>query len=226
MQRNQLEPGRGSAWGRWLRWTALFFLGAIVLAGPVYFAAEIEQVTNLAIASARTSPLLVAGAIILALALDVFLPVPNGVTNTLAGAIFGFATGSVVIWIGLMAGSLLGYGVGILAARPLALKLLGEQELIRAHRFATGMGPLVLIFSRPVPVFAELATVASGMAGMRLGQFLLITGLGNLSVALVFAAIGAAAMTDQSGLAAATGSIALPLIAWISFRWWHARQTD
>ena len=226
MQQDQLKPGRGSAWARRLRWAALFFLGVIVLAGPVYFAAEIEQVTNLAIASARTSPQLVAGAIILALALDVFLPVPNGVTNTLAGAIFGFATGSVVIWIGLMAASLLGYIVGVLAARPLALKLLGEQELIRAHRFASGMGPLVLIFSRPVPVFAELATIASGMAGMRLGQFLIITGLGNLSVALVFAAIGSAALADQSGLLAITGSIALPLIAWLGFRWWHTRQSS
>lgn len=224
MHGSSLTQGRGALSVRRLRWMALFMLGAVVLAGPAYFATEIEQVTNLAVESARTSPLLVAGVIVLALALDVFLPVPNGVTNTLAGAIFGFAVGAAVIWIGLMAASLLGYTVGVLAARPLALKLLGEQELIRAHKFASGMGPLALIFSRPVPVFAELATIASGMAGMRLGQFLIITALGNLSVALVFAAIGSAALADQSGLLAITGSIALPLIAWLTFRSWHARQ--
>lgn len=224
MHGSSLTQGSGALSVRRLRWMALFMLGAVVLAGPAYFATEIEQVTNLAVESARTSPLLVAGVIVLALALDVFLPVPNGVTNTLAGAIFGFAVGAAVIWIGLMAASLLGYTVGVLAARPLALKLLGEQELIRAHKFASGMGPLALIFSRPVPVFAELATIASGMAGMRLGQFLIITALGNLSVALVFAAIGSAALADQSGLLAITGSIALPLIAWLTFRWWHARQ--
>ena len=224
MHGSSLTQGRGALSVRRLRWMALFMLGAVVLAGPAYFATEIEQVTNLAVESARTSPLLVAGVIVLALALDVFLPVPNGVTNTLAGAIFGFAVGAAVIWIGLMAASLLGYTVGVLAARPLALKLLGEQELIRAHKFGSGMGPLALIFSRPVPVFAELATIASGMAGMRLGQFLIITALGNLSVALVFAAIGSAALADQSGLLAITGSIALPLIAWLTFRWWHARQ--
>ena len=217
-------PNRSPRGPRFLRWLALLVVGTLILVGPVYFAAEIERVTNLAIESARSSPLIVAGAIILALALDVFLPVPNGVTNTLAGAIFGFATGSVVIWIGLMAASLLGYVVGVLAARPLALKLIGQQELIRAHRFASGMGPLFLILSRPVPVFAELATIASGMAGMPAGQFLLMTGLGNLAVALVFAAIGSAAITDQSGLLAATGSIALPLAAWLGFRWWQARQ--
>lgn len=226
MSNNRRVASQRAAPRRLQRWLALFFVGAVVLAGPVYFAAEIERIANLAVESARSSPLLVAGAIILALALDVFLPVPNGVTNTLAGAIFGFAVGSVVIWIGLMAASMLGYTVGVLAARPLALKLLGEQELIRAHKFASGLGPLVLIFSRPVPVFAELATIASGMAGMRLGQFLIITGLGNLSVALVFAAIGSAALADQSGLLAITGCIALPLIAWLTFRWWQSRQSS
>jgi uncharacterized membrane protein YdjX (TVP38/TMEM64 family) len=224
MQQDKLARPRRTAWDRGLRWTALFILGAVVLAGPVYFAAEIDRIASLAVESARTSPLLVAGAIILALALDVFLPVPNGVTNTLAGAIFGFALGSVVIWIGLMAASLFGYTVGVLAARPLALKLLGEQELTRAHRFTSGIGPLVLIFSRPVPVFAELTTIASGMAGMRLGQFLMITGLANLSVATVFAAIGSAALADQSGLLAITGSVILPLIAWLGFHRWHAKQ--
>lgn len=224
MSNDRQAHGSRLASGRLRRWLALFLLGALVLAGPVYFAAEIERIANLAVESARTSPLLVAMAIILALALDIFLPVPNGVTNTLAGAIFGFAVGSVVIWIGLMAASLLGYSVGVLAARPLALKLLGEQELVRAHRFAGGMGPLVLILSRPVPVFAELATIASGMAGMRLGQFLLVTGLANLAVALVFSAIGSAAIAEQSGLLATTGSVVLPLFAWLSFRWWQSRQ--
>ena len=226
MSNDQLAPRSGAAPRRRWRWLALFFFGAAVLAGPVYFAAEIERIANVAVEFARTSPLLVAGAIVVALALDIFLPVPNGVTNTLAGAIFGFAFGSVVIWIGLMAASLLGYTVGVLAARPLALKLLGEQELIRAHRFASGMGPLVLIFSRPVPVFAELATIASGMAGMRLGQFVIITGLANISVAIVFSAIGSAAFADQSGLLAMTGSVILPLIAWLVFRRWHTRQSS
>lgn len=226
MQHDQPVRSRRTAWDSGLRWTALFILGAVVLAGPVYFAADIERIANLAVESAQSRPLLVAGAIILALALDIFLPVPNGVTNTLAGAIFGFALGSVVIWVGLMVASLLGYTVGVLAARPLALKLLGEQELIRAHRFTSGMGPLVLIFSRPVPVFAELATIASGMAGMRLGQFVIITGLANLSVAMVFAAIGSAALADQSGLLAITGSVFLPLIAWLGFRRWHAKQNS
>lgn len=224
MTEDQITPSRAPVSRQYARWAGLLTIGALVLVGPVYFAAEIERTANLAIDAARHNQVLVAGAIILALALDVFLPVPNGVTNTLAGAIFGFAVGSVVIWIGLMSASMLGYSVGAFAARPIARRFLGEQELARANRFTRGMGPLVLIFSRPVPVFAELATLAAGMAGMQLRQFLFLTGAGNLAVAVVFSAIGSAALTDQSGAFAATGSIVLPLAAWFGFRWWRRER--
>jgi membrane protein DedA with SNARE-associated domain len=128
-----------------------------------------------------------------------------------------------VIWIGLMAASLLGYGVGAMAARPLARRLLGEQELERAHRFAAGFGPILLILSRPVPVFAELASLAAGMSAMPLRLFLLLTGLANLAVAFVYAGIGAAAMSTNSGELAMLGAVILPLCAWLTYRWWLGR---
>lgn len=209
-------------WGRWL---VLAAIGTFVLLGPMLFADQIAQIANSAADKARNQPALVASLIIAALALDIFLPVPNGVTNTLAGAIFGFAGGMVVIWTGLMAASLLGYAVGTMAARPLARRLLGDQELERAHRFAQGFGPLVLILSRPVPIFAELVSLAAGMSAMPLRLFLLLTGLANLAVAFVFAGIGAAAMSDQSGGLAMLGAVILPLCAWLAYRWWLGRQT-
>ncbi len=168
--------------GRIGQWLGLTTVAIFVLIVPLAFADQIEGIANAAVAKAEDNPVLVAVLIILALALDIFLPVPNGVTNTLAGAIFGFDLGMAVIWTGLMAASLMGYGAGALAARPLARRLLGEEELARAHRFAKGLGPLVLILSRPVPVFAELATLAAGMSAMPFRLFLLLTGLANLAV--------------------------------------------
>ncbi len=207
------------------RWLVLAAIGALVLLGPLVFADQIEQIANAAADKARHHPMMVASLIIAALALDIFLPVPNGVTNTLAGAIFGFAGGMAVIWIGLMAASLLGYGVGAMAARPLARRLLGEQELERAHRVAAGFGPLLLILSRPVPVFAELASLAAGMSAMPLRLFLLLTGLANLAVAFVYAGIGAAAMSTNSGGLAMLGAVILPLCAWLTYRRWLGRPS-
>ncbi len=207
------------------RWLVLAAIGALVLLGPLVFADQIEQIANAAADKARHHPMMVASLIIAALALDIFLPVPNGVTNTLAGAIFGFAGGMAVIWIGLMAASLLGYGAGAIAARPLARRLLGEQELERAHRVAAGFGPLLLILSRPVPVFAELASLAAGMSAMPLRLFLLLTGLANLAVAFVYAGIGAAAMSTNSGGLAMLGAVILPLCAWLTYRRWLGRPS-
>ena len=60
--------------------------------------------------------------VIFALAADVFLPIPNGVTNTLAGAILGFYLSIPIIWIGLTLGSIIGFAIGKYAAKPLAKK--------------------------------------------------------------------------------------------------------
>lgn len=208
-----------------IRWLALLLIGAMVLLGPLLFAAQIEALSDRALEAAHDRPLSVAALIVLALALDVFLPVPNGVTNTLAGAVFGFAGGVAVIWTGLMAASLLGYGVGAFAARPLARRLLGADELASAHRFAEGLGPLVLILSRPVPVFAELATLAAGLSGMPLRLFVLLTALANLAVAAVFAGIGSAAMASGSAALGLVGAVVLPLLAWLGYRAWLARTS-
>ena len=50
--------------------------------------------------------------VIFALAADVFLPIPNGITNTFAGAILGFYLSIPVIWIGLTLGSIIGFSIG------------------------------------------------------------------------------------------------------------------
>lgn len=152
---------RGTPPSRILRWLALVLLGVVILVGPLVFSDAVARLASDGVATAQHSPAQVATLIIAALALDVFLPVPNGITNTLAGAVFGFSLGAAVIWTGLMAASLLGYAMGALAGKRLAQRILGADELARAHRFAEDLGPLVLILSRPVPVFAELATPAA-----------------------------------------------------------------
>lgn len=84
-----------------LAWLILTLVGLFVLLGPLIFAEQIARIANAAVVEARETPVLVAGLIITALTLDLFLPVPNGVTNSLAGSIFGFGIGICVIWISL-----------------------------------------------------------------------------------------------------------------------------
>lgn len=195
---------------------------------PLAFRDQFMAASDAVLAASDERPFAAAALIVGALTLDVFLPVPNGVTNTLAGAAFGFTIGTVVIWLGLMGASLAGYAIGRWAARPLAARLLGADDLDRAHRLAEQAGPIALIISRPVPILCEVVAIAAGVAGMAFWRFVLAMALGNLGVAVVFAAIGAAAVESASSGLLMLGAVGLPLAAWLAWqaveRWRNAKR--
>ena len=72
--------------------------------------------------------------VIAALTGDVFLPIPNGITNTFAGAILGFYLSIPVIWAGLTLGSITGFIIGKYAAKSLAKKILSKEDLEKIWR--------------------------------------------------------------------------------------------
>ena len=155
--------------------------------------------------------------IITVLTADVFFPIPNGLTNTLAGATLGFSISFVVIWLGLTFSCLVGYLMGMLAARPLSKRLIGEKDLLQAERLSNQFGILALILARPAPFFAELTTLAAGMTNMSFKNFILATSLSNLGVSLVFSALGTAALKNESAAIAFIGVALLPAVCWFAF---------
>ncbi len=201
-----------------IRWLVIAALLLLIVGVPLIFRDEFIAVSDRVLAAADERPLAAAALIVGALTLDVFLPVPNGVTNTLAGAAFGFAVGTLVIWLGLMGGSLAGYAVGRWAARPLAKRFLGAGDLDRAHELAERIGPVALILSRPVPFLCEVTAMAGGIAAMAFGRFALVMALANLGVAMLFAAIGAAAVEQTSSELLMLGAVGLPLAAWLGWQ--------
>ena len=72
--------------------------------------------------------------VIAALTGDVFLPIPNGITNTFAGAILGFYLSIPVIWTGLTLGSVIGFIIGKYAAKSLAKKILSKEDFGRSSK--------------------------------------------------------------------------------------------
>ncbi len=200
------------------RWLMIIGLLAIVVGVPLIIREEFVAISDRVLAAADERPFAAAALIVAALTLDVFLPVPNGVTNTLAGAAFGFALGTFVIWLGLMGGSTAGYALGRWGARPLAARLLGADDLERAHRIAERAGPVALIVSRPVPILCEMTPIAAGIAGMAFGHFLFAVALGDLGVGVVYAAIGAAAVERTSTELLMLGAIGVPLAAWLGWQ--------
>ncbi len=168
-----------------------------------------------AMEAARGHPLLAGGMIVALLAGDIVLPVPSSLVSTLAGAALGFWGGVLVIWLGMSAGCLLGYGLGRRAGRGVMIRIVGEHELERARTLLAGSGGVALVLTRAVPVLAETMVLGAGAAKMPLAPFLILTGAANLAVALAYAAIGALALSTGSFFLFFFGLAALPGIGWL-----------
>ena len=156
--------------------------------------------------------------VIFALTADVFFPVPNGLTNTIAGAILGFYTAIPIIWIGLTSGAIVGFAIGKFAAKPIAKKILSESELKKSQDLSKKFGISILLLSRPAPAFAEISTVAAGMSGMSWLTFLSVMIISNFFVAIIYALIGTAALTSQSVSLAFIGIAIIPFLFWLLAR--------
>ena len=200
---------------KWLLFILVFFTTIIIPA--IFLETPFSKYGEMALAWAGENTLYTSIVVVTALTADVFLPVPNGLTNTLAGASLGWALASVVVWIGLNLGAVFGYLVGRYAARPLAKKIVGSDDLKKAEDSARDIDVMGLILARPVPAFAELSTLAAGITKMRFSRFIYVLTFSNVGVAVVFSGIGAAALSSGSSTLAFFGAAILPALLYFFY---------
>ena len=201
---------------KWLTFIIVFFTSIIIPA--IFLETPFSRYGEIALAWADENTVYTSIVVMIALAADVFLPVPNGLTNTLAGASLGWALASVVVWIGLNLGAVFGYLVGRFAARPLAQKIVGIDDLKKAETSARDIDVMGLILARPVPAFAELSTLAAGITNMPFMKFVYVMVLSNIGVAIVFSGLGAAALSSGSSTLAFFGAALLPALLYFLYR--------
>ena len=206
-----------------MRWAILWtILIAIVIVPFLVFEKQFEQL-SMWLAQGNASGWATAAAILALLALDVFLPVPSSIVSTGAGALLGFWQGTVVIWIGMTLGCLLGYVFGAYSAGP-ARRLVGADGLARAGKVMDRYGLFALVICRPIPVLAESSVVFAGLVKSPLVPFLWLTALADLGIALAYAAVGAFSMQAGSFLLTFGGALALPGMAILVGKVWLGRR--
>ena len=203
----------------WTKWIVLLIVVFTSLVIPmVLLETPFSQYGEAALLWSEDRPFFISIVVILALTADIFLPVPNGLTNTLAGVALGWPLASIVVWIGLNFGAIFGYLVGRFAARPFAQKMVGKDDLSNSEELVEDFSVLGLILSRPVPVFAELLTLAAGMMKMPFSKFCYVVGFANIGVALVFAGLGAAALASDYAALAFLGAAVLPALFYFLYK--------
>ena len=201
---------------KWLLFIIVFFTTIIIPA--IFLETPFSRYGEMALAWAGENTLYTSIVVVTALTADVFLPVPNGLTNTLAGASLGWALASFIVWIGLNLGAVFGYLVGRYAARPLAEKIVGRDDLKKAEDSAKDIDVMGLILARPVPAFAELSTIAAGITKMPFKKFTYVMILSNIGVAVIFSGLGTAALSSGSSTLAFFGAALFPALLYFMYR--------
>lgn len=191
-----------------LRWSLVgLIILALILVPYILFGPSIESWTEDLIQQASEQSGWIALVLALLLASDILLPVPSSLASTAAGVFAGFVGGALASWAGMTASCGIGYWLARLG-RPLVRRLVGSRELNRLEMMNRRFGMwAVVLLCRSVPVLAEASVLFAGMNNMPVGQFLILVALANLSISVVYAAVGAYSATVNSFLFAFGGSI-------------------
>jgi uncharacterized membrane protein YdjX (TVP38/TMEM64 family) len=145
------------------------------------------------------------------LASDIILPIPSSLVSTGAGYLLGFFFGVLVSWLGMTTGCLIGYMLGTRSVKILGW--LDTETLVKMEAFFEKAGIWAIVIARPVPVLAEASVLFAGISKMNFRRFMLVSTLSNLGISIVYSAIGAYSVSQNSFFLAFAGAISLPAAA-------------
>ncbi|MCA8988108.1 MAG: VTT domain-containing protein [Planctomycetaceae bacterium] len=165
----------------------------------------------------RPDPGQLAGALILLLGLDIFLPVPSSGLITYCGSQLGMSLTAVLATFGLTIGNACGYELARLWGTPLVEKFASENDRrMLARSFMNGGIPLVII-SRPLPVLSEAVALLAGCATMPRSTFYPAAILSNAALGIIYSTLGSQYGDEPYFLWIVLSSMLIPLgMTWLA----------
>ena len=142
---------------------------------------------------------------------------PSSLVSTAAGALLGFTTGALVVWVSMTAGCVVAYLAGRLSATSVT-RLVGEPSLERAAQAWERYRWWGLLVCRPVPVLAEASVVFSGIVRAPMRGVVGVTLLANAGIAVTYSAAGSAGAQTGSLLLVFAGAVVVPGVALLLWR--------
>jgi uncharacterized membrane protein YdjX (TVP38/TMEM64 family) len=178
---------RGHRRALWRLVALAVFIVAVIVVGIVVPVPSVDQI-RAAADSAGT-----AGGVVFVLgyALLTLTPMPKNVLSMAAGLTWGFAGGSVLVYLGALLGATLAFMIGRSLGRDAVERFTGARvarvdELLRRQGLATVIG------ARLIPVLPFTAiNYAAGLTAVRRGDYALGTALGIIPGTLAYVALGA-----------------------------------
>ena len=172
-----------------------------------WFEERLTEITHNPLSATLTATLVIG-----VLATDIFLPVPSSVVTTMSGWQLGWWQGTLASWTGMTLGAVIGFAMARRWGHRFARWFSSDTDLERMQEVSGQYGPLVLVLTRAVPVFAEATVLISGIHRLSWRRFLPAIMLSNLGVSLAYSAFGNYAQQHQWLPLALSVSVAVPVL--------------
>jgi uncharacterized membrane protein YdjX (TVP38/TMEM64 family) len=151
---------------------------------------------------------------ILLLMSDLVLPIPATAVMAGLGFVYGPVAGGLIATLGSFLSGALGYLLCRRFGRPVAVRLLGPEDLMDGERLFARVGGWLVVLSRWLPVFPEVIACMAGLARMPPLPFFAALVCGSAPLGFGFAAIGHAGGDDP--VLAIALSAGLPPLLWLA----------
>jgi uncharacterized membrane protein YdjX (TVP38/TMEM64 family) len=153
------------------------------------------------------------------LAVDIFIPVPSSLVMILSGAAFGVWSGSLIAFIGSIAGEWLGFELARKYGLSLSSKFIGDEaERRRLNQMLATHGAAAIAATRAIPVVMETMSIVAGLSTMPRRSFLIASAIGTAPIVVVYAYAGAMAKETGSLVPAIVILLAVAAAGWIWYR--------
>ncbi|MBT4692993.1 MAG: hypothetical protein HOB73_06595 [Planctomycetaceae bacterium] len=143
---------------------------------------------------------------------DLILPIPSSVVTTYIGGEYPHSLiGTLISWVGMSLGAVIGFALARRYGQPFALRFSSTAQLENAGELAGRFGPIFLVLARGVPVVAEASILLMGIHRLSWRRFLIPVLLSNFGISLGYTLFGAFAKEHHWFPVALGVSICVPI---------------
>ena len=118
-------------------------------------------------------------------------PLPAFLITFANANLFGWWQGAILSWVSSMAGAALCFALARVLGRDAVERLTSRGGLAQIDVFFEKYGRQSVLIARLLPFMSfDIVSYAAGLTSMKLGPFLLATGLGQLPATLIYSYVG------------------------------------
>lgn len=152
-----------------------------------------------------------------------FVPFPAEILALCAGAVYGTALGTGLVWAGAMIGAALSFALARWLGQPFVSAVLGPRGQARLDGWSAGQGAVTLLTMRFIPVIAfNLINYAAGLTRVSWGTFLWTTGVGILPLTALMVWMGAHMVTLSWSALLAVSAVGIAVV--LGGHWWARKR--